>query len=130
MNLFIDGSCQGNGTPTARAGYAVVETSGIVLSSGRLPGETQTNNRAEMYGLLKALDIIAQRELSGAVIHTDSKLLYDSLTGIAKRKANRDIWEHIEPLAKKLSGKYGIILIPRELNVADTAAKIAANSLI
>lgn len=82
--VFTDGSCLGNGSRSARAGYAMVWPEYPALTScSPLPGETQTNNRAEYHGAINAIqtadkiDPGAKRTL---VIYTDSNLLIRTCT--------------------------------------------------
>lgn len=128
VELFIDGSCQGNGTLRARGGYAVTDGAGREISSGRVPGK-QTNNRAEIMALIGALDYIKDTR-EETTVYTDSRLVYDSIKGIAKRRANRDLWEQIEEKAQDLHGLWNIQFVDRSFNVADALAKTAARSLI
>ena len=77
IDVFTDGACLDNGRVNARAGYAVVFPSQPALDlAGRLEGPTQTNNRAEYTAVLAAL----RQTTRPLRVHTDSKLLIDSMT--------------------------------------------------
>lgn len=133
VDIYIDGSCINNGMPNASAGWAFVAKEGedtLKAAHGKLPGDKHTNNRAELFSLLKALEWIKENEVS-ASIYSDSKIVIDGLLGDAQRKANRDIWEQIEEICPTLSGKIANVShIDRELNKeADELAKKSAYAL-
>lgn len=100
VNLHCDGACLDNGKPHANGGYGVVvESSGEVITTrfGKLRVGTQTNNRAELEAMLQALNYISESDKSNQyTIYSDSTTVVDGILGVAKRKANRDIWEDIE----------------------------------
>ncbi|CAG8492139.1 36877_t:CDS:2 [Racocetra persica] len=56
IQIWTDGCCLGNGTKEARAGigvfYGVKDPKNL---SERLPGEQQTNNRAEIYAVIRVI---------------------------------------------------------------------------
>lgn len=56
LNIYTDGACWGNGSPTARASYGVycLETKYEESGDGSFKGKA-TNNTAELTGILKAL---------------------------------------------------------------------------
>lgn len=57
IHIYIDGACLGNGTKNARAGSGVFWGDGNALNlAERVPG-TQTNNRGEVFALLRLLQI-------------------------------------------------------------------------
>jgi ribonuclease HI len=79
---FTDGGCQGNGYAQAMAASAVHFPECTEYSvSERLPGDLQTNNRAEYYGALLAMQTADQIDASGTRklrIFTDSLLLVNT----------------------------------------------------
>ena len=81
---FADGACANNGRPGASAGLAVVWPDSPNLDySGRLPGTSQTNNRAEYTAAIKCFEIansIDPQHLKPLVIYTDSALLIKTMT--------------------------------------------------
>ena len=90
LQIYTDGACVGNGSRRARAAYAVV-----IFKDGRevqamaeplRPTETHTNQRAELWAVLRAMEIAAASE-EGADIHTDSKYTMDCLQEWAARWA-------------------------------------------
>ena len=58
-DLFTDGSCKDNGRPFAAAGWGVHVHNSDVLGEyfGALPGQVQTNNRAELAAIEAALQL-------------------------------------------------------------------------
>lgn len=100
VNIHCDGACLENGKPNAIGGYGViVEEQGVIKRSffGKLREGVQTNNRAELEAMFQALNTILSLEQTNQyVVYSDSTTVVDGILGIAKRKANRDIWEDIE----------------------------------
>jgi len=131
--IYTDGSCLNNGQPDASAGWAVVIKGDIKTTiSGKLPGEKQTNNRAELFGLLKALEWVKNHPEAKAAIYSDSKIAIDGLLGDSQRKANRDIWVDIEQICPNIASQLIIVQhVDREENKeADELARKAANALL
>ena len=135
MRICIDGACPGNGTENARAGWgiAVYQDKELVCQdSGKVPGQ-QTNNRAELKALHRALTYIDNERPESAEILSDSQLLVNGVLGKSKRQANRDIWEQIEELFVDLREDVALSIrhVPREENkCADRLASQAAESLL
>lgn len=81
--IYTDGACPSNGLIAGRAGIGVFfgldDPRNI---SSRLPGHHQTNQRAELFAVLKALEVLhtgVQRP-NRVVILTDSKYVVQALT--------------------------------------------------
>lgn len=132
VKIEIDGSCLNNGLPTASAGWSVVVKGEMQEKLyGKLPGEIQTNNRAELFALLQALQWVKDHSEVKASIYSDSKLVVEGVLGDAQRKANRDIWEQIEAICPAVSHQISDFAHHnREVNTeADELAKKAANAL-
>lgn len=133
VDIYIDGSCLRNGQPGATAGWSflVVNDGKKTARYGKLPGELQTNNRAELYGLYMALRFVRERHVKARLL-MDSKLIYDGLAGAASRKANRDLWGLIETLCAEVGANIESIKhISREENeLADKYARKGARALI
>ena len=81
ITMFVDGSCFGNNRKknTGRAGIGVVfpDFMGSNVSE-KLPGENATNNRAELYAIIRGFEIV-NRDIDPfrrkhLVIKTDSEL--------------------------------------------------------
>lgn len=133
VQIFVDGSCLNNGQPDASAGWSVVIKGNIENRMyGKLPGKTQTNNRAELYALLKALQWVKDHPEAKAAIYSDSKVAIDGLLGNSQRKANRDIWAEIEALFPEIAEQIIDIkhIVREENREADELARKAANALI
>lgn len=133
VEIYTDGSCLNNGQPDASAGWAVVIKGDIETTlAGKLPGDKQTNNRAELFGLLKALEWVKEHPEAKAGIYSDSRIAIDGLLGDSQRKANRDIWVEIERLCPQIADQLvDVKHVDRNENKeADELARKAANALI
>lgn len=122
----IDGASRGNPGP---ASYAVVlrDASGkIVLELAKHIGR-ETNNVAEYYALLAALDYAATHDIPALRIRSDSELLVRQMQGRYKVKSPdlKPLHERAAKLARQI--QYFVIEhIRRELNSdADTLANLA-----
>jgi ribonuclease HI len=125
----IDGASRGNPGP---ASYAVVmrDPNGkIILELGKKLGR-DTNNVAEYYALLAALDYAATHDISALRIRSDSELLVRQIQGRYKVKS-----PDLKPLyerASKLTRQFEYFVIEhvrRESNrEADALANLALDS--
>jgi probable phosphoglycerate mutase len=125
----IDGASRGNPGPAA---YAVVlrDAEGkIVLELAKKIGR-ETNNVAEYYALLAALDYAVNQGIGALRIRSDSELLVRQMQGRYKVKS-----PELKPLherASKLARQVGYFIIEhvrRELNRdADALANVALDS--
>jgi ribonuclease HI len=122
----IDGASRGNPGP---ASYAVVlrDASGkIVLELAKNIGR-ETNNVAEYYALLAALDYAATHDIHALRIRSDSELLVRQMQGRYKVKSPdlKPLYERAAKLARQF--QYFIIEhVRRELNTdADALANVA-----
>lgn len=133
VTIRIDGSCINNGQPDASAGWAVIiKGDKNDKLYGKLPGDLQTNNRAELFALLKALEWVKKHPEAKAAIYSDSKVAIDGLLGNSQRKANRDIWSQIEAIMPEVVEQIIDIkhIVREENREADELARKAANALI
>jgi ribonuclease HI len=91
---FTDGACFNNGKKTAKASFAVVWPDLPEYNySQLLEGVTQTNNRAEYSGFIKAFqiaDIIDSNREKELIVYTDSMLLINSVTKWMKNWKKKD----------------------------------------
>jgi ribonuclease HI len=135
--IKTDGSCLDNGEEYARGGCSVCvydkATGKMIYRRIFKPmiGKV-TNNRCEMYAFNGALQFVKEHEHVRALLQTDSKQVVEGVNGIAKRKANRDLWEPIEQIFPDIHGR--IIDIEHidgdtENTDADHLAFQAANAL-
>lgn len=122
----IDGASRGNPGP---ASYAVVirDASGrTVLELSKHIGR-ETNNVAEYYALLAALDYAAAHGIAALRIRSDSELLVRQMQGRYKVKSTdlRPLHERAAKLARQLA-YFQIEHVRRELNRdADALANVA-----
>jgi len=122
----IDGASRGNPGP---ASYAVVlrDANGkVVLELAKHIGR-ETNNVAEYYALLAALDYAASHGMAALRIRSDSELLVRQMQGRYKVKSAdlKPLHERASHLARQLS-YFAIEHIPRERNRdADGLANLA-----
>ncbi|MGA2717997.1 MAG: ribonuclease HI family protein, partial [Candidatus Acidiferrales bacterium] len=125
----IDGASRGNPGPAA---YAVVlrDAEGkIVLELAKKIGR-ETNNVAEYYALLAALDYAVNQGISALRIRSDSELLVRQMQGRYKVKSPelKPLHERASKLAREI-GYFMIEHVRRELNRdADALANVALDS--
>jgi len=125
----IDGASRGNPGPAA---YAVVlrDAEGkIVLELAKKIGR-ETNNVAEYYALLAALDYAVNQGIDALRIRSDSELLVRQMQGRYKVKSPelKPLHERASKLAREI-GYFMIEHVRRELNRdADALANIALDS--
>jgi hypothetical protein len=93
-SIWCDGGCTDNGFPEAKGGFGVVSSS--FAYSWPLPGELQTNNRAELMALFVAL--LAAPEKEASTIYSDSTYAMNAvfllsiynLSHVLKKKGQKD----------------------------------------
>ena len=78
INIYTDGACSNNGKKTAKAGIGVY-IEDICNISERLIG-LQTNQRAELYAILKSLQLINIEEYKTINIYSDSQYSINCIT--------------------------------------------------
>ncbi len=85
LQIYTDGACVGNGKRDAKAGFGVFfglddpRNIGAPLPSTIIDAKNKpTNNRAEMYAVIHALETVSQHQ--AVVINTDSKYVKDGIT--------------------------------------------------
>ena len=122
----IDGASRGNPGPAA---YAVVlrdPNGAIVLELAKQFGR-DTNNVAEYYGLLAALDYAATHGIKALRVRSDSELLVRQMQGRYKVKSEdlKPLYERALKLSRQI-GYFAIEHVRRELNrEADALANVA-----
>jgi ribonuclease HI len=122
----IDGASRGNPGP---ASYAVVlrDPAGkVILELGKKFGR-DTNNVAEYYGLLAALDYATTHGISALRVRSDSELLVRQMQGRYKVKSAdlKPLHERASKLSRQLV-YFVVEHIPREMNRdADALANLA-----
>ena len=99
VEVYVDGACTRNGKQGARAGSGVYFGSEDPRNSSfKVPGK-QTNQRAEVWAIIQALDLCPDRPLR---IYTDSVYAWKGATRQWHMKQNLDLFE---PLWEKLKGR-------------------------
>jgi ribonuclease HI len=125
----IDGASRGNPGPAA---YAVVmrdPDGGVVLELAKNLGRT-TNNVAEYYALLAALDYATSQRIAALRIRSDSELLVRQVQGRYKVKSRdlQPLHERAQKLIRQLT-YFAIEHVRREMNQdADALANVALDS--
>lgn len=125
----IDGASRGNPGP---ASYAVVmrDPDGrVVLELAKSLGRT-TNNVAEYYALLAALDYATSQRIAALRIRSDSELLVRQVQGRYKVKSTdlKPLHERAQKLIRQLT-YFAIEHVRREMNRdADALANVALDS--
>lgn len=105
--VYTDGSALGNGKAHAVAGVGVwfgVRDSRNV--SERLPGKRQTNQRAEIYAAVRALEVLLEEGDPRVELRTDSMYLVNAMTDWIHRwrktkyrgVQNSDLFERLDSL--------------------------------
>lgn len=144
--IYTDGACSNNGKSTAKAGIGVYSKDKLNISE-RIVGK-QTNQRAELYAILRALTIVNISKYNRITIYTDSQYSIDCLTKWIKQwikngwkdKKNHDVKNKdiIKPIYSILSCNANIILTHIRAHTGKTdehsvgnsiADKLACNSL-
>ena len=125
----VDGASRGNPGPAA---YAVVvrDPAGHVVFELAKKLGRETNNVAEYYALLAALDYAASHGLRALRIRSDSELLVRQMHGRYKVKSAhlKPLHERAQKLARQLE-YFAIEHVPREMNRdADALANTALDS--
>ena len=128
INIYTDGACSGNGSKSAKAGIGVYISNTHTLSE-RLKG-LQTNQRAELYAILRALQIIKLDDYTSINIYTDSMYSINCLTKwingwlkngwLDKKKHNVKNKDLIKPIYDILSKNQHIYLIHVEAHTNNT----------
>jgi ribonuclease HI len=122
----IDGASRGNPGPAA---YAVIlrAPGGAVLCEIAKCIGRETNNVAEYYGLIAALDYSAGHGIRALRVRSDSELLVRQMQGRyrVKHPALKPLFERAQKLARSLD-YFAMEHVPREANSdADALANLA-----
>jgi ribonuclease HI len=125
----IDGAARGNPGP-ASYGLVLRRPDGTPLESlGKYIGR-HTNNVAEYYALIAALDYAAANGIRRLRVQSDSQLIVNQMTGLYKVKHPdlRPLHERAKKMAAGLEA-FAIQYVPREQNrEADAAANAALDN--
>jgi ribonuclease HI len=125
----IDGAARGNPGP-ASYGLVLRRPDGTPLESlGKYIGR-HTNNVAEYYALIAALDYATANGIKRLRVHSDSQLIVNQMKGLYKVKHPdlRPLHERAKKMAAGLEA-FAIQYVPREQNrEADAAANAALDN--
>jgi ribonuclease HI len=125
----IDGAARGNPGP-ASYGVVIRKPNGSPLETvGKYIGR-HTNNVAEYYALIAALDYAAAKGIKRLRVHSDSQLIVNQMKGLYKVK-HPDLRPLHERAKKQAAGleAFTIQYVPREQNrEADAAANAALDN--
>ena len=91
--IHTDGACKGNPGPGGW-GAVIEQNGGQVKLSGSEP--QTTNNRMEMTAVIKGLEAVDAS--ANVLISSDSTYVINTMTKGWKRKANQDLWDHLDRL--------------------------------
>uniref|UniRef100_A0A182WQW3 RNase H type-1 domain-containing protein n=1 Tax=Anopheles minimus TaxID=112268 RepID=A0A182WQW3_9DIPT len=80
VQVYTDGSCEGNGTANASAGYGVYFGDKHPLNTSQPVSGRATNNCGEIQAATRALQLAREQGVDRVAINTDSKFLIDSAT--------------------------------------------------
>lgn len=124
--IYIDGASKGNPGPSA-AGI-IIKRDGKKFKEIAKPIGEATNNVAEYYALIFALQEALILKAKRIKVCTDSELLFKQLTGayVVKSENLKVLFEQIEQLAQGFN-RFEIKHIPREEN--KEADKLASSVL-
>jgi ribonuclease HI len=105
--VATDGACRGNGTPNAVATWGVYFGENSALNiRGYLPGERQTNQRAELHAVYEALNSLRWGGQPGRIyreiiIMNDSAYVTNALCDWIYDWKQNDYWTRDGPVANK-----------------------------
>jgi ribonuclease HI len=123
---YVDGASRGNPGPASYAVVIQAPDGATKFEIGKYVGRA-TNNVAEYYGLIAALDYAASEKIARLRVRSDSELLVRQMQGRYKVNSPdlRPLHERAQKLARALA-YFAIEHIPREQNSeADELANIA-----
>jgi ribonuclease HI len=123
---YVDGASRGNPGPASYAVILRAPDGAVRFEAGKYIGRA-TNNVAEYYGLITALDYAATQGISRLLVRSDSELLVRQMQGRYKVKSAdlRPLHERARKLAQGFA-YFAIEHVPREQNrEADELANVA-----
>jgi probable phosphoglycerate mutase len=126
---FVDGAARGNPGPASYAVIVRAPDGSTAFQIGKYLGRA-TNNVAEYYGLIGALDYAQSQHISRLAVRSDSELMVRQMQGRYKVKSAdlRPLHERAQKLARTLA-HFDIAHIPREQNSeADQLANLALDA--
>ncbi|KAJ3310114.1 hypothetical protein HDV04_005380 [Boothiomyces sp. JEL0838] len=109
IKVYTDGSCRGNGKTGARAGIGIFVADGDSRNVSERYLDGPTNNRAEIYAVIRALEIF--KDAPNVMIYSDSQYTINGIktwinnwkkqgwkTSNGQPVANKDLWQRFDQL--------------------------------
>jgi len=94
VDIYTDGSSIGNPGPGGFAAIIKFGENKKILKGGEA---VTTNNRMEMCGIIAALHWISENlKVKTCAVHSDSRLVIQTMKEGWKRKKNLDLWEKMD----------------------------------
>jgi len=111
--IFSDGGARGHPGPAATAFLIITEKGQILTTSSNYIG-THTNNQAEYYALISALETAATLKPDEIICHTDSELVAKQLKGefAVKNLTLKQLWQRVKELKKQFK-EVSFVNVPR-----------------
>jgi len=99
LALYSDGGARGNPGPAAIAYVAVTETEQVIKADSQFIGDA-TNNQAEYYALMAALEFAKSIKAEEVTCHLDSELVGKQLKGeyVVKNAKLQKLWKKVTDL--------------------------------
>jgi probable phosphoglycerate mutase len=126
---YVDGAARGNPGPASYAVILRAPDGSTAFQIGKYLGRA-TNNVAEYYALIGALDYAQSQQIAHLAVRSDSELLVRQMQGRYKVKSPdlRPLHERAQKMARALA-HFDIEHIPRERNSeADQLANLALDA--
>ena len=126
---YVDGAARGNPGPASYAVIVRAPDGSTQFQIGKYLGRA-TNNVAEYYALIGALDYAQSQQISRLAVRSDSELLVRQMQGRYKVKSPdlRPLYERAHKMARGLA-HFDIAHVPREQNSdADQLANLALDA--
>jgi ribonuclease HI len=126
---YVDGAARGNPGPASYAVIVHAPDGSTAFQIGKYLGRA-SNNVAEYYGLIGALDYAQSKNISRLAVRSDSQLMVRQMQGRYKVKSAdlRPLHERAQKMARGLA-HFDIAHIPREQNSeADQLANLALDA--
>ena len=91
INVYTDGACTNNGKPDARAGFGIWFGAGDLRNTSESFTGPQTNNRAELLAIIKALTILRPEIEEGrpVVVYSDSSYSIRCCTSYGEKMSKK-----------------------------------------
>lgn len=130
LKIYSDGGSRGNPGYSASA-FVVIREGKVIYKESKFLG-VKTNNEAEYYGVLLALEWLNNnrnllKEIKKINFYLDSELVVRQILGIYKTKVFnlKDLLEKSKSILKKLKVETNFFSVPREKNrIADLLVNI------